>query len=232
MRLDFNPNKIGRAGCKNVAQTLRCIIGANATDIINQANITRFDIAADLYGIDINDMLYFSNRPIDASTWGKMFKNGKEVQYRLESQYIGSILSDLYFVVYDKRAERIAKSKGKDVPHNSITRVEVRVAPRIAKYEGSKTSLQLNNLELMVNPFDKLSITSIPVPDADDGGFALFVYAAQHVGAQTALAMIKNSKKRAEYRKHLLGQAASCWTPEEYWKRAIIALRKALASLG
>lgn len=232
MRLDFNPSKIGHTACKIVAQTMRCLIGADATEIIRQSNITRVDIAVDLYGIDINDMLYFSSRPIDSSSWGKMFKHGKEVHYRLESQYIGSIKSDLYFKAYDKRAERITKSRGKDVPHKSITRVEAHIKPRITKLDGGKTSLQLNNLELMVNPLNKLSITGIPVPGADDGSFALFVLASQHAGAQTALALIKNPKKRALYRKHLLGQAVSCWTPEEYWKRAIIALRKALVSLA
>lgn len=231
MRLDFNPSKIGRESRKLVAQALRCLIGANTAEIISQSNITRFDIAVDLYDIDINDMLYFSSRPIHSSAWGKIFKNGKEVQYRIESQYLGSTESDLYFIVYDKRAERIAKSRGKDIPHESITRIEARVTPRITK-GGVKTSLQLNNLELMNNPFSALSITSIPVPDADDGSFALFAYAAQHVGTHTALAMVKNPKKRSLYRKHLLGQAVSCWKSEEYWMRAIAALRKALTSLA
>lgn len=234
IRLDFNPSKIRQSECKLVAQAMRSIIGMNATEIINGASITRLDIAVDLYNIDINSQLYFSARPIDSSTWGKIFKHGKEVKYILESQYIGASGSDHYFSVYDKRAERIAKSGGKDDPGHKIVRVELRIKPRQIKgtLSNSKCSVQFDNLESMDNLFQKLCITEIPVPDDDDGQFALFAYAAQHVGAHTALAMLKNQKKRAEYRKLLLGQASSSWQPEKYWARAIRAVRKTLASIS
>lgn len=236
LRLDFNPSKIRRSGCKIVAQAMRIIIGVNAAEVINGANITRLDIATDLHHITINNTLYFSGRPIDSSTWGKIFKHGKEVEYhyRMESQYIGSIHSDQLFVVYDKRAERIAKSRGKDDPGHDLVRVELRITPRHAKdaSSSSKCSVRFDNLAAMGNPFEKLGITGIPAPDNDDGQFTLFVYAAQHVGAQAALTMLKNSRKRADYRKRLLGQAVSFWKPDEYWARAIRSLKKTLVSIS
>lgn len=236
LRLDFNPSKILRSGCKIVAQAIRSIIGVNATEVINRANITRLDIAVDLHGIEINKLLYFSSRPIDSCTFGKIFKHGKEIQYhqRMETQCIGSTDSDHNFVVYDKRAERIAKSKGKDDPGHEIVRVELRIKPRQAKGPSSniKCSVQFDNIESFGNLFKKLGITEIPTPSKDDGQFALFVYAAQHVGTHTALALVKCSRKRGEYRKRLLGQAASCWKPDEYWARAIDAVKKTLASIS
>lgn len=236
IRLDFNPSKIRRAGCKIVAQAIRCLVGSNATEVINGANITRLDIAVDLYGIDINSMLYFSAHTTDTCTWGKIYKCGKQVMYRLESQYIGALKSNLRIVAYDKRAEIIKDSKGKIVPKKSIVRNEFRLKPRQIKTKGSssscKCSVQFDNLESLGNPMQNLHIIGIPIPDKDDGHFTLLVHAAQHVGAQTALAMLKNSRKRAEYRKHLLGQAANYWKAEEYWARAIRAVKKTLASIS
>lgn len=236
MRVELNPDKIGREGCQCFSHALRSIIGVNATKTINAANITRLDIAVDLYAIDINSLLYFSARTTASSSWGKIFKRGNQVMFRMGSQYIGALNSNLLIVAYDKRAEIIHSSKGEIIPGNNIVRVEFRIKPRQIKPGNSsayaKCSVQFDNLESMGNPLQKLYITEIPAPKNDDGNFTLLVYAAQHVGAQTALALVKNPKKRAEYRKRLLGQAACCWKPEEYWLRAITAFRKTLQSIS
>lgn len=112
VRIEFNPNNIDEQEEKLLFNYLSCI---------KYAKLSRLDIAIDLGNIDINDLDIVD--PNNRKHHVYYDKKGK-----IESYYIGTRNSDLFFRIYDKALEQNSKMRKVKKEYKNWWRIEAQLS--------------------------------------------------------------------------------------------------------
>jgi hypothetical protein len=181
--------------------------GLTFADIVANGKVTRVDIAVDIVGVHLADLL-ITTKNAGKQHWYLSDKG------KLETGYLAMTTSDknAKWTTYNKRQQL------KDSLHPpatqaygglSHTRVEYRATPM-------KTFPSLGSIK---NPFTEISLA---YPNAPKGvkpyAWTFFIDSCMRRGQPAALAMLPNGKLRTSYQKALVAAHASSWRPGKIWE--------------
>jgi hypothetical protein len=209
-RLEWNPAKVGARGMNRIRNFLaECL--PSIDEAINNARITRIDLAFDVWRVHIDSILIFagSRKPNSRAYFQS---NG-----RLNALEIGLRKSNRFFKVYDKRLNDIENGKR-----------------RIA---GSKTRFELSlkdiggwaQLETMQNPFPFYSVLMLVNIGgvSTDHTWQWFVDSCKGRGAQAAISLIQDRRQRKAYQSALRELDPPNWfDPDSLWSELPDALNQ------
>lgn len=174
IRIEFNPNKITD---DRRFKTVRRLLST-----IKEPNLSRIDVALDVYGEDLSDYKVIDFKTRKRGTYQS--RSGK-----IETLYIGSRGSDEQIRIYDKALEQGIKKEAEEAGNN-WWRIEAQMRGKKAKeYEKH-------------NPFDGISIQKTPenLNGYDVQTKAMIEYLNSHTEAWGEL----NRNTRRKY-KNLIG---------------------------
>lgn len=217
MRLEWNPTLVGKKGLNYLHSQLFSEFMPDWRERI-QANgyVTRYDLAMDLLGIKVDDLIVWSKK---VRVYG-MFTNSSGAT---ETLYIGKNESN-QLVVYDRMAHMKKANKSahllekKEIPAKHLTRIEAR----------RRLSMPVSSLLGVPNPFEYVEVFQ-PTPAAltmNSEQFALFRNACQMRGYRRALKLMPEYKQQT-YNELMMSCRAKWWTPEATWSYWPEALKKA-----
>ena len=198
VRFDFNPSKIGADGIEQFKLLLDGMMPYGYDHLIASGKITRIDFAADIHGIHISDLEFFTQYACGGT---KFSKSGKP-----QTVYLGAVSSNKKWAIYDKAAQ--LKLKNGQV----ITRIERRLKANIALVE-------LENIE---NPFLGLSIISSKLGNKVPVGVSaetwrLFRRACKHTPCSVVLTDLEPTTRKI-VREWLKGKVVKWWNPDAVWE--------------
>ncbi len=135
-RLEFNPTIIGPADVKDVVNFLSRVLRENPYSFIKKSKVTRLDIALDLTGLSLNDVIVHM---------GGIRKHGVFFgsKGRPETIYLGSPRSNCHLAVYDKT-----------LPGEPFGLKALRIERRLKPHIPFEELVQLNN------PFGTIQLIS------------------------------------------------------------------------
>jgi len=189
-RLSFNPSKLGSH--KDELKDLLNLIVPEGIDL-NEANITRMDVAIDYINIKPSDIMVKAKGLSVATT----FCNGAG---NIETHYLGSKKSAVRYCIYDK-TKQMLDNYGKNIG-GQYTRIEVQIS--------GKSLQQLAEL----NPFKALQIFWAPAPiGVKDYEWGFFLHFAQTYTLQAALRMIPK-QDRKPYQDRAKELVSDWWEPK------------------
>lgn len=209
LRLEFNPTALGAPGIAFLKKHLEELVpdGLSFAHIIANGKITRLDVAVDLVGISLTDLL------VSAKSGGKqhwyLSATGKP-----ETGYLGIGKSDknAKWKTYNKRQQVKDTVKTLAEPAYgglSHTRVEYTYTPM-------KSFLHLGKLE---NRFTEFSVAYPMAPKGvKSHQWAFFIDSCSRRGEKAASALLPEGTLRSRYEKALVSAHASFWRPEKIWE--------------
>lgn len=224
LRLEFNPTALGGPGIAFLKSKLEALVldGLSFTDIIVNGRVTRADIAVDIVGVHLADLLIAVNG------------GGKQHWYlsaegKPETGYLGIKPSNknAKWTAYNKRQE--LKDNGKKQFKDSHvlqaygglshTRIEYRATPM-------KSFPELGSLE---NPLLDISLAYPERPKRiEPYVWTFFVDSCARRGQSAALEMLPEGPIRKKFEKAVGSLHTTFWRPDEIWK----AWDKALVESG
>lgn len=212
-RLDINPAEIGEEGVAEVRQVLSMLFGQNFSSIISAGNITRFDAAADVLGVQIGDIIPYTVRPQQHLSIMRCFPKGRPEKWTLGSIYLGAEKSGRRYALYDKACQLL---EVKGTWHDfAKSRIEMRLRPdKWHKKAKAVTLLQISN------PLRDLQLGYFPsvVPDEF---LQFFLLGVKEWGFMPAIGKISDEKKRAALRRTFAAYAVDWWNPEAVWDEVL-----------
>ncbi len=219
LRFEFNPNAVGISGVEKARKFLEEALDFINThgdypDVNERISITRLDLAVDVSGASMEDLLFY--KP-GLHQWEVYRLNGKGF---IQTQYLGSSKSNTNFCVYDKKAQQ--KKNGKGELLKECTRIECRI---------SKKSTPLVSILEIKNPFKNLKVLDARL--VEEGNrfnekYSLFIDSVYRRGVAGALKLIKDKKTRSSYLKILEDNAkVDWWQPDKIFAGLPEALVKA-----
>jgi len=200
-RCEFNPARLEMA---DVRAILDIVLPLGYSSLMNYGRCTRMDIAIDILGVDIEDMMVWNT----AARRTRMYTG----EYGcLETYYLGSLGSQRHFAIYDKRAEMEKNGIDMDLPDGPIVRIEARLRPSVYWCDMSE----------LPNPFAKLNVASYASIGALDVETHLFLESCRLRGPQAALKRVKklDASLWSKYSKRLEQHVSPWWDPEHIWAR-------------
>jgi hypothetical protein len=177
LRLEFNPAALGSPGIAFLKAQLETLVleGLSFSDIITKGKVTRVDIAVDIVGVHLADLLILVN------------SGGKQHWYlsakgKLETGYLGMKTGDknAKWKTYNKRQEiKDHSTSPKEQAYGGLshTRVEYR-------YATNKPFLELDTLE---NRFNEISLAYPKAPKGVKPYAWAFLSTAAQCGANPPL---------------------------------------------
>jgi len=194
---------------------MRQWFGAALSEEMCNANITRIDLATDVWGLQINRLVARrSDTTVNSTNYGR---DGS-----IQTLYLGAKNSGKRFVIYDKREQQ----RGRVIAgryDRPCTRIEVRL----------KQGLSLGELRAYANPFNGLAIRETESLEVNGHQNSLhywewMVAASKQDGLEATLNRIRNARTRGAWkRKVLQRESPNWWHPDELWgglRHAIDAL--------
>lgn len=217
-RIEFNPSKLRETPehLEAFLTIMREWFGPAFSEEMCGANITRIDLATDVWGVEINRLVARrSDTTVNSTSYGR---DGS-----IQTLYLGAKNSDKRFVIYDKREQQRGRviAGRYDCP---CTRIEVRL----------KQGLSLRELRAYANPFNGLvirEIDSLEVNGHENSPhyWDWLVAASKQDGLEATLNRIRNPKTRAAWRRKVLQrESPNWWHPDELWA----GLRQAIDAVG
>lgn len=201
-RIECNPSKVGPEGIKELlCVEIDLLVDGGLPAFLAKAKVSRMDVALDLVGVSIGQLVAFSDCAVRSAKYDRFGK--------LETIYLGASKSAAQTRIYDKLAEMTAKSHAAYSPV-PVTRVE-----RVVNNAGL-----LKNLPQKKNPFSTLHLASHgEKPDGiEPHMWRLFCcHSVQHTGAAT-LAMLPKPL-RTKFKKALKASEPTWWDTHELWKQ-------------
>jgi hypothetical protein len=187
--------------------------GLSFTDIIANGKVTRVDIAVDIVGAHLADLLTLVKSG-GKQHWYLSAKGKPETGY-----YLGMKKGDTNakWVTYNKRQQIKDSSSSAEQAYGGLshTRIEYHAKP-------NKPFLALNTV---TNPFNDISVA---FPKAPKGvkpyAWTFFIDSCVRRGQSAALAMLPEGKLRNSYQKSLDAAHASFWRPGKIWEAWPVAL--------
>jgi hypothetical protein len=181
--------------------------GLSFTDIITNGKVTRVDVAVDIVGVHLADLL------LSIESGGKHHWYYSE-KGKPETGYLGIKKSDknAKWITYNKR-QQIKDSSGQSAEQAygglSHTRIEYHAMP-------NKPFPALNTVS---NPFNEISLA---FPKAPKGvkphAWTFFLDSCARRGQPAALALLPEGKLRKTYQQAVDAGHASFWRPDKIWE--------------
>jgi hypothetical protein len=144
-RLDFNPSKVPLAGIDDLKVLLETTVDETSFAFFSSGRITRVDIAVNLSGLTLEDVIVRSKRKQKHGVYSD--RSG-----RPQTVYLGTPRSN--------RTVAYTKSTGPN--GNSMLRIECRVRPRCQGYELAKIKNPFMHVDLL--PAKPLGDIGLPMP--------------------------------------------------------------------
>lgn len=236
IRISLNPSRLQPADVQRFHKFMRQIIGTRYTGLLSRPLINRIDVAVDISDLVLDHLLvkyaYGQRHTVIIKRL-----NGKG---RIEGFNLGSVSSDYFTAVYDKRAELLDKAVKKianrGVEAESTKSVAIkqlktaRDAPPTVRVEvrGRKVrGKSVRELMKLTDRFERLSFTSLDAASAKDVPalvLELFVSACRDRGVKAALKLFEKHKSHAQL-KAIWNTQPSWWAPEKVWRRAVKGLK-------
>jgi hypothetical protein len=226
LRFEFNPNKVGTAGCALVRSIIHELFGEDAFVLSAEILLLSADLCIDVHGVSVADVIVHVGDKQSFSTWGKNF--GKDAE--LETLYLGSPKSDHQVRCYDKQRELLS-ALVKDRPNIKMHDLELE-----SKAQGKRmrieVSTKLNGLApaqlcTLKNPFEGIEIFSLPQVevefDSDMG--RLFIDSVKLNGSNVALRRIQDANLRRRYMRSVAKHRVDWWTPGVFADQVIHAFK-------
>ena len=210
VRFEYNPAVIGKEGRAYARYILSqfylfFIAHGEYTDYFERIKVTRLDLAVDVDGASMEDLLFLRGRSQNWVFYSPSFMKGSRF---METVYLGDSKSKSRFVCYDKRKQ--LKTKGINLDHER-TRIEARLKPM-------KPITQLSEI---TNPFSTLNIfdaRKIQDGNKSDWKYIQFLDSVRYRGLQGALKLI-DPKERRKFQEQLMKQAGvNWWDSGEIWE--------------
>jgi hypothetical protein len=204
-RFDFNPNTIGPSGVDAFRDLLEGILQPNFSyaDIVKFGRMTRLDVACDILGVPIADLLLST---------GKL---GKTVAYYgvdgvLETSYLGKKKGITPFRVYNKTQEQLDKGIDPEYGLYPHLRCEASVIPQKPLY----------TLAAIANPFEELDIFRIAqaTPPEAHHNWVHFADSCRQRSISGALNVIPEAV-RSGYEMALGQSKIGIWQPQRVWEK-------------
>lgn len=209
MRIDWNPAKAGTAGTRHIT----CLLDAcvpNFRSVWEESLITRVDITFDVRRLPLGEVYAFTQ---SSKTRHLPYKHGF---------YLGVPKSERRLLIYDKHYREFMQKSGIGPP---------RRLGEIPYFWPSKTRFEFRFLRLgMVNEIPSFKNGLLRYSIAlkykahrfkEGESWRRFLLACDRFGAQAALALITDAKRRARYRKILDDHCSPSWyDKEKIWKEA------------
>jgi hypothetical protein len=209
LRLEFNPTALGAPGIAFLKTQLEALVldGLSFADVVANGKVTRVDIAVDIVGVHLADLL------VTTKTEGKqhwyLSDEGKP-----ETAYLAMKQSDknAKWTAYNKRQQLKDSLQPPAIQAYgglSHTRIEYRATPM-------KAFPALGSLK---NPLNDISLAYPNAPKAvKPYAWTFFVDSCVRRGQTAALAMLPDGKLRKTYQKSLDAAHASFWRPGKIWE--------------
>lgn len=207
--VELNPHRLSEADMFEFWDALELILLMEMEDFIEEATVSRLDLAFDASPLSPNSFEVFANN---------LHLGDRRTGARGEttSFYLGSRKSDLHFCIYNRdeyTRERVANNHG-------TTRFEARIKPHVP----------LRELHRVQNPFTKLKvIRALPqsVINELSTRHRMFWGAVQFHGLQGAKSLITRHETRTSYINHFEQLFTPEWyVPRELWRGYIPALNE------
>jgi len=218
LRLEWNPARLQRAQFRQIIEVLAACIPDIET-WWRTAKVTRADVTFDLPQLKIERLLTFSS---SAATIGiKRKENGGS----LNAFVLGSETSIKRLTIYDKAFERAIRHSRDARRTRRVFRTCTRVEFRIRKL-GT-----MQEIEFIKNPLSSFSIVSVADAYAQfsEESWIRFIRRCESVGAQTALSVLADRKRRQRYRDVLEKRCTPRWYNKEIlWAEAKIKIAELL----
>ena len=175
-RLEFNPSKLSKAGLDDLIVFLSSTIDPDPLEFFRDGRITRCDVAVDLPGLHLEDLIVRSSR---------MQKHGiyADRHGQIQTTYLGTPRSARRVVAYEKPI------KGS---FDTRLRLEQRLKPRCLGRELAKLS----------NPFAKVELIPVAALEASGIGIpALFIADSIRIGGINRALLPLDPIQRKAFRK-------------------------------
>ncbi|WP_147328204.1 hypothetical protein [Duganella sp. BJB476] len=211
LRLEWNPAKLPSAQFRVIKDILAACI-PRIEEWWYTVKVTRADLTFDLHNTPISRLLTFS---ASAATIGL---RKKENERRLNAYVLGSENSVKRLTIYDKAFERLIR-RDREHPQRAkrLFRCCTRVEFRIRKIGN------LVEMAGMKNPLSTFSVVAVADAYAysDNEAWHRFVRRCESVGAQNALSVLADRKRRQLYREILRSFCTPMWfEPNQIWREA------------
>lgn len=195
IRMEWNPYKAGPKGMEYLKAMLTSMLPEGYGQVIKNGKVSRLDIALDLPGTHLDDLLIKANQMRTA-----MHRAGTDG--RLETVYLGRPTSN-QVVAYDKNKELSKSGKG---GVGDMTRIEFRLKPQ----------MPMIKLPSIKNPLRRLIIHDLSCWTSGlPPTFALFRDACRIRGMKAALQMA--GPHAPLITKALKPTVQSWWQPDVLW---------------
>lgn len=204
LRFEWNPSKNDMS---EVAAYMNFLIPSGGYERLTKSGtVTRLDLAIDIHYASLSRLLF--TQPMIRAT-SAHWKNG-----RTQTLYMGDETSPRRFCIYDKTAhlmqlksKTVAPPIGAGLTNHPITRIEVRLKKRIP----------MSALAKLENPFAQLEVARPSSIYPKDDTWAMFLKAAQIIGAQTMLVGLSEATQK-HFKERLKAGQAPWWKPHKLWK--------------
>ena len=189
LRVEFNPDKLGRNGLIKARKLLVKLLGIDITQTIYfKASITRIDLTVNLLGLQDEYVVFKTKTNVSA------IKRSPDDATQIDSQIAGSSRSNVRVTFYNKNQEQQDKGKGVANPRGNYHRLEIRLR------HLRLTMSQLNSSILQV--FNTVSLYHANFL-ADEWFSPKFLKHVQRKGLNSALSALGDSNERRCHLRHL-----------------------------
>lgn len=200
LRIEFNPALCGASGIAEVKFLCESLVKHGWNGILTKGRVSRYDIALDVRGIHINDLIV-----APMSCVRSFLVLGQTGQ--IQTVYLGSPKSKAFYRIYDKQQQ--LKDTSDIADPGKWTRIERTV----------KSGPALSNLENVENPFSKLLVTdlSFHVPGIEHHWVQIFKIAMRAKGGSCPFAPLPKSLRKL-IRDSMKQQAAHWYKPNHIFE--------------
>ncbi|WP_425987738.1 hypothetical protein [Afipia sp. DC4300-2b1] len=206
LRLEFNPSALQSSGIAFLKSALEGLVldGLNFSEIAANGKITRVDIAVDIVGVGISDLLV-------SAEGGKKSHWYYSASGKPETGYLGMKAGDknAKWTTYNKR-QQLKDTAGNQLygglPH---TRIEYRATPMVP----------FSKLLGLDNPFLKISLAYPVIPKAAKSHeWQFFIDSCARRGQHAALGLLPDGPMKKRYEAALAAGHKTIWRPNLIWK--------------
>lgn len=223
MRLDWNPAKAGPTATAQIVNTLGRHVPEFQMAWAN-ANITRADLTVDVIGLQIEQVYAFTG---SANTRQITYRENKG---KLNAFYLGVPKSQRRLAVYDRRFREFGNDSRFARPRD--TGRAPYLLPSETRFEFRFTRIgKISEISSFENGLSRYSIALAYKARAYEGdtSWRRFVEQCDRFGAQDALSIIADPRRRALYRRILETHCAPDWFDRHViWTEAVRVMRNAL----
>ena len=229
LRIEFNPNKIGPAGCATIRTILKEMFGEHFVLLSSAMTIPATDPCVDIPGLSCADVVFHTTGKQIHSAFGKI--SGKDSE--AETLLFGSPTSDHQVRAYDKRREVLATNARLDkksrLKITDLTKAAETVKPRM-RLEVSLKNLDLHpsQLHTLKNPFQSVQMYNLPrLSESPKSDFdRLFIDSVRLHGLSLALERVHHEPTRRRLKRMVAKYRIDWWNPDQLGPQIVDAVRR------